>query len=98
MTEKRPLRANKASKQALTDQTLNDLKKKFDFGRGTEIVIATTDPKTGISKPDYFFSSKLPKLMIDTKHRKQAIDVEVSSVEQDNKELLHTLYLETRRS
>jgi len=99
MSAKRPTKADKAKRHPLTDKALNKLKDKFDFGKGVELVIGSANEKTGEQEAKYFFSNKFPKIEINAKYSaKRSIAVEVSSVEQDNKELLHNLFLKIRKS
>ena len=79
----------------LSDKTLKDLKKKFDFGNGVEITMGTTDPNTNKTNFTYHYTNKLPKLEVVTSNAKRTIEVEVMSIEEDDRKLLHLLHKET---
>ena len=97
MPKKPLIQPNNSKRRALSDKLLSKLKKDFDVGDGLDISIGTYDPETNKSKTSYIFSSKLPILEVTSKTAKRSIKVEVSSVEQDNAELLHTLFSNTKR-
>lgn len=92
MPKKPSKEPNSAKRHPLPDGLIDKLKKDFDFGNGLEISIGSYDPNTNKYSPGYVFSSKLPVLKIGSKSANRDIQVEISSVEQDNTELLHTLF------
>ena len=55
-------------------------------GKGVEITLVTNGEVT------HYFNDKLPALKIDTLNAEREIEVEVSSVEVENNQLLHYLY------
>ncbi|MFZ4500524.1 MAG: hypothetical protein ACOYMZ_03480 [Minisyncoccia bacterium] len=60
--------------------------------KGVEITIGSEE--TGGIKS--YFTNKLPPLEIGKANAKRTIEVEVSSIEHENKELLHYLFSKTR--
>lgn len=88
---------NKNGKRYVSESILQKIKEKFDFGRGVEITLSTRHPDTGTTY-DYYFSSKLPKLEVKTTTGKRLIDVEVSSIEEEDQKLLHYLHNQISRS
>lgn len=65
-----------------------ELNKKFDFGRGATYAVTTLKSKDSKELTvDSFYSNKVPKLIINNRE----IEVEYSSTEQEDKDLLHFL-------
>lgn len=84
----------KQKRNYLDDDILEKLKKKFDFGNGVDISIGYKVP--GEEEVTTFaYTTKNPKIEIKTGGAKRLIEVEVSSIEQDNEKLLHFLHRKT---
>ncbi len=67
----------------------------LDTGEGIEIV--TGSPlHTGKIKAGFFYSNNFPDIEINTLNDKRVLKVSVSSIEDDNRELLHFLFGKTR--
>jgi hypothetical protein len=67
----------------------------LDTGEGIEV--ATSSPLfVGKVKAHFFYSNNFPDIEINTLNGKRSIKVSVSSVEDDNRELLHFLFAKTR--
>lgn len=65
-----------------------ELNKKFDFGRGATYAVTTLKSKDSKELTiDSFYNNKIPKLIINSRE----IEVEHSSTEQEDKDLLHFL-------
>ena len=77
----------------MSDPLIERFKKQFDFGNGVEVANATNDDK-GNRAFDFYYTNKLPKLKIETHNVFRLVTVEASSIEADDKRLLH--YLHTR--
>ncbi len=65
--------------------------RKLDRGDGVDFSITNSEGKV-----TRFFSSRNPKLVSNTANATRELEVEVSSVENENNELLHYLFQETR--
>ena len=87
------IKIQKKSNQ-ITDKNVEYLKKNFDFGNGVDFSMAKID-HTGNRTILNHYTNKLPKLEIDMVNNKRIIEVEASSVEEDDKKLLHYLYGKT---
>lgn len=69
----------------------------FDLGSGVNISIAShKDAEDTEGSIAYVFSSRLPKLATDAQNAQKILEVEFSSTEDDNKELLHALFKKTK--
>lgn len=74
------------------------IRKNFDNGSGAEVLLGSNSD--GSDKPatiHRFFSSKVPKLHIKSGNIGKTIDVEMSSVEEDNQSLLHYLFKKSEK-
>ncbi|MDD5040203.1 MAG: hypothetical protein PHY34_03555 [Patescibacteria group bacterium] len=74
------------------------IRKSFDFGNGAEVLIAShksaSDEQGTVS---HFFTSRIPKLQIKSRNVQKTINVEMSSVEEDNQSLLHFLFKKSKK-
>lgn len=77
----------KSTKSESNVKLWEDYKKKFDFGNGTTLVLTTKKKDDKKSTVDLFFSNKTPKLEINGRK----IEVEYTSTEQEDQDLLHFL-------
>lgn len=60
---------------------------------GQKVTVSIGAPENG--GITHYYTSKLPPLVVDTQNARRKIKVEVSSVDQDNRELLHYLFRKT---
>ena|SRR3989338_7864267 len=83
----------------VSDERMREIiRKDFDFGKGAEVFITSrkdaSDKEGTIS---HFFTSRIPKLQIKSRNTQKTIDIEMSSVEEDNQSLLHFLFTKSKR-
>lgn len=78
----------KINKKSTNVDVWAELNKKFNFGRGATYAVTTRNSKDSKELTvDSFYSNKVPKLIINNRE----IEVEYSSTEQEDKDLLHFL-------
>jgi len=73
------------------------IRQDFDFGEGAEVFLSSSKDGTDKTRTvSHFFTSRIPKLEIKSRGVNKVLDVEMSSVEEDNQSLLHHLFKKTR--
>lgn len=96
--DKRKKQSIPGQNDRLNEEMWDVVRKNFDFGGGAELSITShksKNDKQGVVS--HFFSSRMPKLKIKSKTTKERmIDVEISSIEEDNQSLLHFLFKKSR--
>jgi|GEM_PF-4682033 len=75
-------------RKPLSDEMLSALERDLGVKGRLDITIATEDPSTGKTVTHYHYSNKLSKLKLRAGHE---LSVAVSSIDQENQELLHFL-------
>ena len=77
------------------EKRLYDGIRSLDTGEGIYVVTGSPLP-SGEMKADFFYSNTIPKLEITTLGKKREVEVSISSIADENKELLHFLFGKTR--
>lgn len=91
---------NTADKEKADERMMETIRKNckdFDCGEGVEVLISSrkneADEQGTVS---HFFTSRIPKLQIKSRNVQKTIDVEMSSVEEENQSLLHFLFKKSK--
>ena len=92
--EKELNKPNMVDEEKANERMRETIRKNFDFGEGAEVILGSNDGKS--EKVSHFFSSRIPKLQIKSRNVQKTIDVEMSSVEEENQSLLHLLFKKTK--
>lgn len=79
-------------------ETIRRNSKDFDFGEGVEVLIASKNASDKEKTVSHFFTSRIPKLKIKSRNMEKTLDVEMSSVEEENQSLLHFLFKKSNKS
>ena len=87
---------NPEEKERADEKMREVIRNNFDYGEGAEVILGS---KSGPDKQEtitHFFTSRIPKLQIKSRSAQRTIDVEMSSVEEDNQSLLHLLFKKSK--
>ncbi|MEI6480464.1 MAG: hypothetical protein WCO12_03005 [bacterium] len=74
----------------VSDKTIKDLKERF--GGNLEVIMGSRSSEDAPFEMSYFYSNNLPKLEITGQNNKRTLEVEVSSIEGEDTQLLHYLH------
>jgi len=83
-----------AEKEKADERMRETIRKNFDYGEGAEVILGSNDGKS--ETVSHFFTSRIPKLQIKSRNMEKTLDVEMSSVEEDNQSLLHFLFKKSK--
>jgi len=78
-------------------RVIRDNFKEFDRLGGVAVIISDNKPGDKEETITQFFTSRIPDLHIKSRIMERNLDVEVSSVEEENQSLLHFLFKKTVR-
>lgn len=81
-----------SEKEKADERMRETIRQNFDFGEGAEVILSSSKDGTDKTRTiSHFFTSRIPKLQIKSRNMQKTLDVEMSSVEEDNQSLLHHL-------
>jgi len=78
-------------------QVIRDNFKDFDRIGGVEVIVSENKPTEKDETITHFFTSRIPDLRIKSRTTERTLNVEISSVEEENQSLLHFLFKKTIR-
>lgn len=78
-------------------RVIRDNFKDFDRIGGVEVIISENKPTDKEETITHFFTSRIPSLRIKSRAMERNLDVEMSSIEEENQSLLHFLFKKTVR-
>jgi hypothetical protein len=88
--------ADKEKSDERMREVIRKVSQDFDVGEGVEVILGSKD---GSDKPktiSHFFTSRVPKLQIKSRNMQKTLEVEMSSVEEENQSLLHFLFKKSK--
>lgn len=92
---KKPDKQLAPGEKEASDERMRELSREFDYdGKGAEVFLGSNDGKT--ETVSHFFTSRIPKLQIKSRNMRKTLEVEMSSVEEENQSLLHFLFKKSK--
>lgn len=83
------------NKKDIEDERMRETIRK-NLGQNTEVIFSHKDDTDKTETVTHFFTSRIPKIQIKARNIQKTLDVEMSSVEEDNQSLLHHLFRKTK--